>query len=75
MRIVLDTNTLISATLWSSTVAEKLFTLLTKRYDLIFTSSDIIEEYKKVLQRDFTKTDYEINELIHEYFKIFPKNS
>ncbi len=64
MRVVFDTNVLISATLWNESSAQKiLHKLIEEDYD-IFLSLEIIEEYKKVLKRDFDYTEDEINNFI-----------
>jgi len=48
MRVVLDTNILISATMWDNSVSNKLIKTLAERNIEIFISYDILEEYKKV---------------------------
>src|SRR3989338_8064746 len=53
MRIVLDTNVLISATLWDNSLSHKLLIKLIEKNMEIFTRLEIIEEYKKVPLRDF----------------------
>jgi len=53
MRIVLDTNVLISATLWDNSLSHKLLIKLIEKNIEIFTRLEIIEEYKKVPLRDF----------------------
>ena len=64
MRVVFDTNVLISATLWNESSAQKiLHKLIEEDYD-IFLSLEIIEEYKKVLKRDFDYSEEEINNFI-----------
>ena len=64
MCVVFDTNVLISATLWNESSAQKiLHKLIEEDYD-IFLSLEIIEEYKKVLKRDFDYSEEEINNFI-----------
>lgn len=66
MRVVLDTNVLISATLWSGSVAQKLLFKLIKTESQIFSSIDILEEYKKVLERDFVYTENEVINILEK---------
>lgn len=66
MRIVLDTNILISATIWDKSVSNKLLRILAGRDIEILTSYDILEEYKKVLRRDFKYEHENINKIILE---------
>mgnify|MGYP001584196491 FL=1 len=67
MRVVLDTNVLISATLWSGSVAQKLLFKLIHADAQIFSSVEILEEYRRVLQRDF---EYAENEVAYILGKI-----
>ncbi len=60
MRVVLDTNVLISATLWNESVSQKLLFKLIKFNVLIYSSLEILSEYKKVLKRDFDYSEAEI---------------
>ena len=53
MKIVFDTNVLISSTLWNNSVAQKFLFRCIKENISIFSSQEIIEEYKKILARDF----------------------
>lgn len=53
MNVVLDTNVLISATLWKGSEAQKLLIKLTESNFKLFTSKDILSEYGRVLIRDF----------------------
>ena len=48
-RITLDTNVLISATLWEGSVSKRLLDTLIRSDCLIFSSPEIIDEYKEVL--------------------------
>ncbi len=59
MRVVLDTNVLLSATLWSGSVAQKLLFKLFESNASIFSSLEIISEYTRVLKRDFNYSDTE----------------
>lgn len=66
MRVVLDTNILVSATMWDNSVSNKLIRVLAEKDIEIFTSYDILEEYKKVLRRDFKYEEEDINKIILE---------
>ncbi|MBI2144810.1 putative toxin-antitoxin system toxin component, PIN family [Candidatus Woesearchaeota archaeon] len=60
MHVVLDTNVLLSSTLWDGSVAQKLLFKFLKSDTAIFSSEAIISEYKKVLKRDFEYSDEEV---------------
>lgn len=64
MGIVFDTNVLISSTLWYNSSANKLLTKLIKEDAEIFTTLEILEEYIRVLKRDFKYDDEEIKYII-----------
>ena len=53
MNVVFDTNILISATLWDISVSQKLLLKLIELKINIFSSTEILDEFKKVLKRDF----------------------
>jgi uncharacterized protein len=53
MRVVFDTNVLLSSTLWEGSVAQKLLFKLILADVKIYASPEILEEYQKVLNRDF----------------------
>ncbi|MEK6968344.1 MAG: putative toxin-antitoxin system toxin component, PIN family [Nanoarchaeota archaeon] len=57
MNVVLDTNVLISATLWKGSEAQKLIIKLSEPKFKLFTSKDILSEYERVLIRDFSHSD------------------
>jgi putative PIN family toxin of toxin-antitoxin system len=63
-KFVFDTNVLLSATLWDGSVAQKLLFKLIKADIQIFSSQEILEEYKKILKRDFDYSNEEINEIM-----------
>ncbi len=69
MNIVFDTNVLISSTLWNNSVAQKLLFKMVSLDMKIFSSKEILEEYEKVLQRDF---GYSIDEITRIFEKISP---
>jgi len=77
MKIVFDTNVLISATLWDNSVCHKLLIKLIEMDKEIIISFDILNEYKKVLIRDFKYNLNEINDIfagLSEAFKIIEPN-
>ena len=53
MKVVLDTNALISATLWPNSSAKKTLALLIRQGAEFYTSKAILDEYGKVIRRDF----------------------
>ncbi len=66
MRVVLDTNVLISSTIWDTSLAQKLLFKLISIGAEIFTSVEILSEYKNVLKRDFGYSDKEINNILEK---------
>ena len=64
MKVVFDTNVLLSATLWDKSEAQKLLFELIKADASIYSSVEILSEYKKVLKRDFNYTDEEIASIL-----------
>ena len=52
MKIVLDTNVLISATLWEGS-AHKTLLLLINRDARLYTSMPILQEYSRIIRREF----------------------
>ncbi len=60
MRVVFDTNVLLSSTIWAGSVAQKLLFKIIKSDVNIFASDEIVSEYEKVLKRDFGYSDEEI---------------
>ncbi len=61
MNIVFDTNALISATLWYESSAQKVLNKILKEGHSIYSSADIITEYRNVLRRDFNFPEEKIN--------------
>jgi predicted nucleic acid-binding protein len=55
MVVTFDTNALLSATLWDGSVAQKLLYDLIRQNVKIYSSMEILNEYQKVLKRDFGK--------------------
>ncbi len=64
MRIVFDTNVLISSTLWEDSVSKKLLIELMRLGIKVFESSEILSEYKKVLVKNFGYSENESNYLV-----------
>jgi len=71
MNIVLDTNALLSATLWTDSEAQKLLFHLIHINAHLYVSMPIVVEYQKVLQRDFKFTEQETIEATTKILKIF----
>lgn len=69
-KIVFDTNVLISATLWENSAAQKLLFKCIKENIQIFSSQEIIEEYKEILARDFDYDEQEIGEILERVFQF-----
>ena len=69
-RIVFDTNVLISATLWDNSVAQKFLFKCIKENIQIFSSQEIIEEYTKILARDFDYKGQEIEEILERILQF-----
>lgn len=66
MTVVFDTNVLLSSTLWDGSVAQKLlFELIQSDID-ICASLEILEEYQKVLRRDFDYADEDISRIMEK---------
>jgi len=69
-KVVFDTNVLISATLWENSVAQKFLFKCIKENVQIFSSQEIIEEYKEILARDFDYKEQEIGEILEKVFQF-----
>ncbi len=63
MAVTLDTNILLSATLWDGSVAQKLLFDLIRQGIKIYSTLEIISEYQEILKRDFEFSDEEIYEI------------
>ena len=70
MKIVFDTNVLISSTLWDNSVAQKFLFKCIKENVQIFSSQDIIEEYKEILARDFDYEEQKIGEILQRVLRF-----
>ncbi len=70
MKVTVDTNFFISATQWDNSVAHKLLLKLIAQDIEIFTTKDIMEEFSRVLARDFKYNEGEINKIIENILII-----
>jgi len=70
MKIVFDTNVLISS-LWGDSISNKLLIRLLERKDELFTSIEILNEFKRVLKRDFKYNEIMTEETIIKLLDIF----
>ena len=66
MKITVDTNFLISATQWDYSVAHKLLKKLILINAILFTTKEILDEFAKVLERDFKYSKDEINNILEK---------
>lgn len=62
--VTFDTNVLISATLWDGSVANKLLLKLIRSDSVIYSTSEILDEYSKILKRDFRFQDEEVSHIV-----------
>jgi len=69
-KIVFDTNVLISATLWDNSVAQKFLFKCIKENIQMFSSQEIIKEYKEILARDFDYKEQEIEEILEKILQF-----
>jgi putative PIN family toxin of toxin-antitoxin system len=70
MKIVVDTNFLVSATQWDYSVAHKLLEKLIRENAEIFTTKEILEEFKEILKRDFLYNNEEANNLLEKVIQF-----
>ena len=66
MVVTFDTNALLSATLWDGSVAQKLLHDLIMQNVKIYSSLEILNEYQKVLKRDFYFSDEDVAEIMEK---------
>lgn len=66
MAVTFDTNVLLSSTLWDGSVAQKLLFDLIRQNVEIYSSRHIINEYQKVLKRDFGFSDEDVAEAVQK---------
>ena len=64
--VTFDTNVLLSATLWDGSVAQKLLFDLIRQNVEIYTTREILSEYKEVLKRDFNFSNEDIAEIMEK---------
>lgn len=64
MRIVLDTNVLLSATLWEGSESQKLLFRLIRSGADIVSSADLLSEYYEVLRREFGYAEEETTRIL-----------
>tara|TARA_Y100000310_G_scaffold345315_2_gene463693 strand:+ start:11944 stop:12342 length:399 start_codon:yes stop_codon:yes gene_type:complete len=64
MKVTVDTNFLISSMIWDNSVAHKLLLKLISNDVDIYTTKEILEEFSKVLKRDFKYSDKGVVERI-----------
>lgn len=78
MRITVDTNFLVSSTQWDYSVSHKLLEKLIRDNAEIFTTTEILEEFEEVLERDFKYNVEEIKSIIKlvlQFLTIIVTNS
>jgi putative PIN family toxin of toxin-antitoxin system len=78
MKIVVDTNFLVSATQWDYSVSHNLLQKLIRSNVEIFSTKEILDEFAEVLKRDFVYNDEEIENIIgkvlHFLTLVIPNN-
>jgi len=65
MNVTVDTNFLISSSMWDNSVAHRLLLKLIENNAKIYTTKEILEEFSKVLKRDFKYNDEEVTEMVN----------
>ena len=70
IKFVFDTNILISSTLWDGSVAQKLLYKLIEQDSVIFSSTEILEEYQKILKRDFDYSNEEVTNIMKKVLQF-----
>jgi putative PIN family toxin of toxin-antitoxin system len=70
MKIVVDTNFLVSATQWDYSVSHKLLLKLIKNNELIFSTKEILEEFSEVLKRDFLYSEEDIENILEKVLQF-----
>lgn len=63
MRIVFDTNVFISAIFWKGKPIEIILTAIERKWE-IFISEDILNEFERVLRRDFPIVEDKVREAV-----------
>lgn len=67
MKVVFDTNVLISSTLWDGSVSQKLLYKLIEKGIPVYSSLEILQEYEEVLKREF---DYSNEDFVNILEKV-----
>ena len=70
MKVVLDTNILVSATQWDYSVSHKLLEKLIRNNAEIFSTAEILEEFAGILRRDFLNSEQEANSMVEKVIKF-----
>lgn len=70
MKIVADTNFLISSTQWDYSVSHKLLLKLIRENDIIFSTKEILDEFVEVLKRDFLYNKEEIENILEKFLQF-----
>ena len=68
MGVVFDTNALLSSTLWDESVAQRLLFKLIRENIKVYSSTEILLEYQRVLKRDFDYSDEEVSNIMKKIF-------
>ena len=70
MKVTVDTNFFISATQWDYSVSHKLLILMIEKEIPIVTTKEILEEFFRVLMRDFQYDDEEASAIIGKVLSL-----
>ncbi|MEK6873594.1 MAG: putative toxin-antitoxin system toxin component, PIN family [Nanoarchaeota archaeon] len=70
MKIVVDTNFLVSATQWDYSISHKLLLKLIKNNNIIFSTKEILDEFTEVLERDFLYNKEEIKNILEQVLQF-----
>jgi uncharacterized protein len=70
MKIVVDTNFLVSATQWDYSVSDKLLQKLIRNNTEIFTTKEILDEFAEILKRDFLYCEEDIKNILEKVLQF-----
>jgi putative PIN family toxin of toxin-antitoxin system len=70
MKVVLDTNILVSATQWDYSVSHKLLEKLIRNNVEIFSTAEILDEFAGILRRDFLNSEQEANSMVEKVIQF-----
>ena len=70
MKVIIDTNFLISSTQWDYSVAHKLLEKLIRNNVEIFTTREILDEFAEVLKRDFLYNQEDTQNLLEKVLQF-----